>query len=148
MSRADPEKGRADDGLGAQLLALRDGLSDLEFNRIVTTQLLPSIYKLGIALIGLLVAHQVLQGWRSSILLGISWLLVFGPALFLACLTVWRITLEVILVLFRLLDIVENLQPVIHEISGHADEIVTDLPRIKFWKSWRRDPESPSESPL
>lgn len=121
-----------------QARELGQGLFDLDFQTIVTTRMVPTIYSLGILLTAVLTIYGIVTAFERSWPIGLSWLLLFGPALFLACLVSLRIALEVILVLFRLLVVVENLEPVVHKISGQTDEIATDLPRIQFWKSWRR----------
>ncbi len=136
MSTPDSER-HAD-----QARELLHGLFDLQFRSILTTRMVPTIYTLGILLSGLLTIYSVISAFERSWQSGIGWLLVFGPALFIACLVILRISLEVILVLFRLLVVVENLEPVVHKISGQTDEIVTDLPRIQFWKNWRRGMDS------
>lgn len=120
---------------GAELLS---GLFDLDFQTIVTTRMVPTIYRLGILLSGIFTLYCIVSGFSHSLMAGTAWLVLFGPALFIASLVTLRIGLEVILVLFRLAVTVENMDGVVNKIAGQTDEIVTDLPRIQFWKSWKR----------
>lgn len=136
--RSDQQRSQNDPPL-AQAKGLVAGLFDWEFQTIVTTRMVPTIYGLGVVLTVLFTAYLIVTAFQSSLLSGFAWLLLFGPAVLIAILVVLRISLEVILVLFRLAFLVENMEPLIHKISGQTDEIVTDLPRIQFWKSRKRD---------
>ncbi len=119
--------------------ALISGLRDLELQTIVTTRMVPTIYKLGIALTGVFVLYCVMSAFDHSVWAGVAWLVLFGPATFVALLVTLRISLEVILVLFRLAFSLERIEPLVHKIAGQTDEIATDLPRIQFWKTKKRD---------
>lgn len=124
-----------------QLQALLQGLFDWQFQRILTTRMVPAIYALGLALIAVLSLYFVLRATQESLLATALWLLLFGPALFIAGAVTLRISMEVILSLFRMARAVEELSVVVHTIGGQTQEIASDLPRIQFWRARRKPSE-------
>ena len=123
------------------------GLADWQFRSILTTRMLPTIYLLGIALSALASVSLIAHGFQGSFTSGMVWLLVLGPASFLALATLWRIILELCFAFFQLLYMLQNMSGVVDKISGQTDQIgdvveqvSTDLPRITFWRSRKRAP--------
>lgn len=114
------------------------GLFDFQFREMVTTRMLPTIYALGILLGLLLTLYLVVQAFQTSLLKGLVWVLLLGPAVFLALVAALRIGLEFLLAIFRLVLHVERLDEIAHRIQGQTEEIATDLPRIRFWRSFTR----------
>lgn len=126
---------------------LAHGLFDLQFQSIITTRMVPTIYALGLILAAVLTLAFVIRGFHESLLYGLMWLLLFGPALFVAVAVTLRISLEFILTLFRLAVAVEDLEESVQGIAGRTHEIAHDLPRIQFWKPRRRSTSDQSENP-
>jgi hypothetical protein len=118
--------------------SLLSGLFDLQFQTIVTTQMLPAIYGLAIALAGVASLYFVFWGFGHSWWMGTAWLLLFGPALFLAVIIAIRVTLEFVLTVFRIALFLETLGTQIDSIAAQTEEISDDLPRIQFWRSRRK----------
>jgi hypothetical protein len=114
------------------------GLSDVQFRQLLTPRMLPTIYVLGIALAAMLTLYLIVDGFRDGWLAGIVWLLLLGPAVFLALVGALRIGLEFLLAIFRLVLHVERLDEVAHTIQGQTEEIAEDLPRIQFWRAFTR----------
>ena len=126
---------------------LAQGLFDLQFQSIITTRMVPTIYMLGLILAAVLTLAFVIRSFHESLLYGLMWLLLFGPALFVAVAVILRISLEFILTLFRLAVAVEDLEQSVQGIAGRTHEIAHDLPRIQFWKPRRRSPPDEAKTP-
>ncbi len=122
---------RVDDGL--KLRELLRNLFDFEMREIVTTRMLPLIYRLAVIAMGALVLLGIASAFIQSFWLGLVWL-VFGPAVFLILVVVVRVFLEFVMAVFRMLVFIEILDRRTSAIEGHTEEVVQDLPRIKFWK--------------
>ncbi len=118
------------------------GLADVQFRQMLTPRMLPTIYLLGIVLAVMLTLYLIASGFRDSWRAGLLWLLVLGPAVFLALVGALRILLEFLLAIFRLVVHVERLDEVAHTIQGQTEEIAEDLPRIQFWRSFTRSRRS------
>lgn len=114
------------------------GLGDVQFRQLLTPRMLPTIYVLGIALSAMLTLYLIVHGFRDDWLTGLAWLLLLGPAVFLALVGALRIGLEFLLAIFRLVVHVERLDEVAHTIQGQTEEIAEDLPRIQFWRAFSR----------
>lgn len=114
-------------------------LFDLQMREIVTTRMLPIIYGLAIAGAALLSLYSILWGFSQSWVLGIGWLIVIGPALFLAVVTTVRVLLEFVMTVFRIACYMEVLGNQIEGISDQMEGIEEDLPRIQFWRSRKRN---------
>ncbi len=135
----NPDPERADwAGLSVDARRFVAGLSDFQFRSMVTPRMLPTIYLLGIVLSAILTLYLIASGFRSSALLGVLWLIVLGPATFLALVAALRIGMEFLLAIFRLVVHVERLDDVAHRIQGQTEEIAEDLPRIQFWRAFTR----------
>ncbi len=122
---------RVDDGL--KLRELLRNLFDFEMREIVTTRMLPLIYRLAVIAMGALVLLGIASAFIQSFWLGLVWL-VFGPIVFLILVVVVRVFLEFVMAVFRMLVFIEILDRRTSAIEGHTEEVVQDLPRIKFWK--------------
>lgn len=111
-----------------------DGLCDFEFREMFTPRVVPSLYLLGIVLAALVTLYSVMHGFRESLALGLAWLFVFGPALFLALVVAVRIGLEFLVSIFHLALHVEQVTRAAERIEGQTGEIHSELPRIRFWR--------------
>lgn len=133
---------QAGNPIRAEIQRFLQGLADLQFREMVAPQMLPTLYQFGILLSMILTVYLVICAFGRSTGAGVIWLLALGPALFLALVTGLRIGLEVLLAIFRLVVHVERLDEVAHQIQGQTEEIVEDLPRIKFWRAFTRPRKS------
>lgn len=126
-------------------LALRDllvNLFDFEMREVVTTRMLPLIYRVAIVALAAASLLGVATAFAQSFWLGVIWLVV-GPVIFLALIVVVRVMLEFVMAVFRMLVYIEILDRRTSTIEGYTEEVVHDLPRIQFWKmglSKRREP--------
>ena len=104
---------------------------DLEFRRLLTPRMLPTLFVLAIVASGLWVAAYAAQGFSHSLGEGLLRLLLIGPLAFLTMVTCARVALELCLAIFRL---------AVHasRMAGHTEDIAGGLPRITFWKTSRR----------
>jgi hypothetical protein len=118
------------------------GLTDMQFRQMLTPRMLPTIYLLGIVLAAMLTLYLIAHGFRDGWFTGLAWLLLLGPAVFLALVGALRIGLEIVLAIFRLVVHVERLDEVAHTIQGQTEEIAEDLPRIQFWRAFSRSRRS------
>lgn len=114
-------------------------LFDLQMREIVTTRMLPIVYALAITGAGLATGYSILWGFRQSWWMGLIWLLIAGPALFLVTVTAVRVFLEFVMTVFRIAFYLEALGNHIESIADQTEEIADDLPRIQFWRSRRRE---------
>jgi hypothetical protein len=117
-------------------IALRDllrNLFDFEMREIVTTRMLPLIYRVAVVAMAALVVLGVVTAFIQSVWMGLTWLL-FGPIVFLILVVVVRVFLEFVMAVFRMLVYIEILERRTSTIEGHTEEVVQDLPRIQFWK--------------
>ncbi|MEQ1439387.1 DUF4282 domain-containing protein [Fontimonas sp. SYSU GA230001] len=114
------------------------GLADVQFSEMLTPRLLPTIYGLGIVFAALLTLYRIAMGFRESWGQGVAWLVIVGPATFLAVVGALRIGLEFMLAIFRVVVHVERLDEIAHRIHGQTEEIAEDLPRIQFWRAFSR----------
>lgn len=108
-------------------------LADFEMSQIVTTRMLPLIYRFAVFGMAALVLLGIATAFTQSPWLGLTWL-VFGPMVFLILVVIVRVLLEFVMAVFRLLVLVETLDERTSTIELHTDEVVRDLPRIRFWK--------------
>lgn len=138
MTDRDRSHQDEDSGSGRDDLALRDLLAqllDLDMREIVTTRMLPLIYRFAVIAMGALVLLGIVTAFIQSPWMGLVWLL-FGPVVFAILVVVVRVFLEFVMAVFRLLVLVETLDRRTSTIELHTDEVVRDLPRIRFWK-WK-----------
>lgn len=134
----NPPSGNAPPGGGEKAgdIALRDllrNLFDFEMREIVTTRMLPLIYRFAVVSMGALVVLGVVTAFIQSLWMGLAWA-VFGPLVFLILVVVVRVFLEFVMAVFRMLVYIEILDRRTSTIEGHTEEVVQDLPRIQFWK--------------
>jgi fatty acid desaturase len=118
----------------AWFAAVRDflgGLFDLQFRKLLTPRMLPTLFMAAIAASAWAVLVYAAQGFAQSLGDGLLRLLVVGPVAFLALVTLARILLELCLAVFRI---------AVHasRMAGHTEDIASGLPRIQFWKPARR----------
>ena len=106
-------------------------LFDLQFRRLLTPRMLPTLFVLAIVASALWAAAYAAQGFSHSLGEGLLRLLLTGPLAFLTMVTCARVALELCLAIFRL---------AVHasRMAGHTEDIAGGLPRITFWKTTRR----------
>jgi hypothetical protein len=109
-------------------------LFDIEFRRLLTPRMLPTLFVFAIIASGLAVFGFVLEGFAVSTGSGLIRLLLTGPLAFLVLVVLARVALEFCLVLFRIAVHVNKM-------AGHTEEIAGGLPRIQFWKPTRKKGE-------
>jgi hypothetical protein len=129
------------DGL-AEILS---SLVDVQLQTIVTTKMAPAIYVLSCGgVIGINV-WLTANAFQQSLSFGLVWACAVMPVMVVAGLVIVRVSLEVILSIFRLvvnmelmMEQLQTLRGQTETIVGRTDEIVEDLPRIQFWRSRKR----------
>jgi len=132
--------------LGEFISEFVKALSDINFNHIVTTRILPTIYIAGIVFAALLALSLAVSSWGSnSWPARLIWSFVFSPMLFIGLVTIWRVVLELCLSIFEMTVIVRSLHTEIEKVSGVTDEIASDLPRIQFWKTRKQSNSSKNQ---
>lgn len=127
MSEPEVQFDDAAGSLRERLLDFGRGLLDLQFQRLMTPRLLPTIYVLAIAACAYAVIAYAIDGFTQSLQLGLFRLLIVAPVGFLVLVTAARMTLEFLMVVFR---IAVN----VSEMAGHTGDIASGLPRIQFWR--------------
>ncbi len=110
-------------------------LFDLEFRRLMTPRMMPTLYVFAIIASGLAAVGYVLQGFALSTDSGLIRLLLTGPLAFIVLVVMARVALEFCLAIFRIAVHVNKM-------AGHTEEIAGGLPRIQFWKPLRKKNES------
>lgn len=135
---APAETGEVAGGVGVQggdkaLGDLLRSLFDFDMREIVTTRMLPLIYRFAVVSMAALTILGVVTAFIQSLWLGLAWLL-FGPVVFLMLVVAVRVFLEFVMAVFRMLVYIEILDRRTSTIQGHTEEVVQDLPRIQFWK--------------
>jgi hypothetical protein len=115
-------------------------LFDVQMREIISSRMLPLIYTLLLLLDAIGVAYLTLSALLRSLLDGLIWLLAVGPALFLAVMIATRVVLELVMAAFRIAVRVEQMQATTQNIAG-STEVLSDLPRITFWRGLRGKPE-------
>jgi hypothetical protein len=106
-------------------------LFDLEFRRLLTPRMLPTLIGFAIIASALAVVGYVLEGFALSTGSGLIRLFLTGPLAFLVLVVLARVALEFCLAIFRIAVHVNKM-------AGHTEEIAGGLPRIQFWKPARR----------
>ena len=128
-----PTEGEIDASSEISLRGLLRNLFDFEMREIVTTRMLPLIYRFAVMAMAALVMLGVVTAFIQSLWMGLVWL-VFGPVVFLILVVAVRVLLEFVMAVFRMLVYIEILDRRTQTIEGHTEEVVQDLPRIQFWK--------------
>jgi hypothetical protein len=132
--------------LGEFISEFAKALSDINFNHIVTTRMLPTIYVAGIIFAALLALSLAVSSWESnSWPARLIWSFIFSPMLFIGLVTIWRVILELCLSIFEMTVVVRSLHTELEKVSGVTDEIATDLPRIQFWKTRKQSNSSKNQ---
>lgn len=137
-----PATGSGTGGEWTEEIVYRDllrSLFDFEMREIITTRMLPLIYRFAVLAMAAIVALGVVTAFVRSLWLGLAWL-VLGPVVFMILVVIVRVFLEFVMAVFRMLVYIEILDRRTSTIQGHTEEVVQDLPRIQFWKSFRRRP--------
>jgi hypothetical protein len=124
-------------GIAAAAEALR-AVFDPRFERYATTRVVPMLFVLGVGLAAVSALYMVASAFADGPLKGLLWLLLLGPAQFVALSILIRILLELCLAIFRLASAIEDIIAIANRIEGQAGDIAADLPRIQFWKPRRR----------
>lgn len=113
-------------------------LADVQFQQIVTTRMLPTLYICGIIFAGIAASYLVASTWtENSWPARIAWCGIFAPALFMASVVAWRIILELCFSFFQIVIYVRELHDEVQRVAGTTVDIATDLPRIQFWRSYK-----------
>ena len=136
---------KTDESIGG-VRDLVQGLLDFEFRTVVTTRLLPIVYRVAVTAIGIGVVWEIAQAFAISWIRGVLWLSILGPAVFLGLVTAVRVFLEFVISIFRVAVHVEYVSRRMVDIADQTEEIASDLPRIQFWR-WGRRREERSEQP-
>lgn len=112
--------------------------ADVQFNQIITTRMLPTLYVFGIVFAAIAALYLVVDSWtENSWFARIAWCGLFAPALFCASVIAWRIILELCFSFFQLVIYVRELHDEVQRVAGTTVDIATDLPRIQFWRSYK-----------
>lgn len=119
-------------------------LLNFKFDKYMIVQVLPGVY--GILLVALLlsIATATVLAFMQSIWLGIGFLILPAPLIFLVAASVLRALLEFYLVVFRIakhVDELVGLRDTVDRLSGisdSVDEMVSITRRIPFWKAMSR----------
>ena len=93
------------DGEGIGFLA---ALFDFSFSRFVSTKLVVVAYIFSLMLVLFGVVYSVVMSFSSSFWSGI-WSLIFAPVVFVVVLTLIRVWLEFVVVVFRIADHVHKI---------------------------------------
>jgi hypothetical protein len=115
-------------------------LFDVQMREIITSRMLPLIYACLLVLDAIGATYLTLSAFLRSLIDGLMWLVAVGPALFLAVMITIRVVLELVMAAFRIAVRVEQMQATTQNIAG-STEVLSDLPRITFWRGLRGKPE-------
>jgi hypothetical protein len=85
-------------------------LFDFSFSRFVSPRIMKFLYGLSMIFAGLMAIFLIIVGFETSMWFGIFALLIGAPLLFLLTVISNRIVLELILVIFRMADCIENIR--------------------------------------
>jgi len=85
-------------------------LFDFSFSRFVSPRIMKFLYGLSMIFAGLMALFLIIVGFQTSMWFGIFALLIGAPLLFLLTVISNRIVLELILVIFRMADCMENIR--------------------------------------
>lgn len=132
-------------------------LLNFRFDKYMIVQVLPGVYGMLLVALLLSIATATVLAFMKNIWLGIGFLILPAPLIFLVVASILRALLEFYLVVFRIakhVDELVGLRDTVDRLSGisdSVDEMVSITRRIPFWKamSRRRDrrvvPERRSE---
>lgn len=77
-------------------------LFDFSFRRFVTPKVIRILFGLAVLLILVFTVLMIINNFRDSVALGIITLIIIGPLYFIVTVTITRIVLEIVMVLFRI----------------------------------------------
>lgn len=86
---------------------------------------------------------MIFWAFEQSLISGLVWPGLLGPAMFLALIVTIRVLLEFVLTVFRIAFFLESLGGQVESIAGQAEDIHEDLPRIRFWNKPRMNGRPP-----
>jgi len=84
-------------------------LFDFSFKSLVTERLIKVLYGLAILGAGLLSLSMAVTAFRGSTLVGLGMLILVAPLVFLLAVLYARVALEIIIVVFRMSDLLEEI---------------------------------------
>jgi hypothetical protein len=103
-------------------------LFDFSFSQFISPRIIKFLYSLSMILAGLMALFLIIIGFETSIWFGIFALLIGAPLLFLLTVISNRVVLELILVIYRLADCMENMRLIdMEERSESRDGILWNL---------------------
>ena len=119
-------------------------LLNFKFDKYMIVQVLPGVY--GILLVALVfsILTAAVLAFMKSIWLGIGFLILPAPLIFLVVASILRALLEFYLVVFRISEHVDELvglRDTVDRLSGISDtvdDMVSLTRRIPFWKAMSR----------
>ncbi len=79
-------------------------LFDLSFSSLVTTKIIKVLYVLALIVIGLGALALIITGFADSVTSGVLMLVIVAPLFALLYVVYTRVILEVVIVLFRILE--------------------------------------------
>jgi hypothetical protein len=112
-------------------------LFDVQMRSIISTRMLPHIYAVGMIVGTVFTLYLVFAAFERSLLDGLPWLALLGPALLLAWIIFVCIVLELVNAVFRILVRLERVESTAADIAGRT-EVLEDLPRITFWRGFSK----------
>ncbi len=127
---------RGPQGIATNARTLLSGLFDFQFRTIITTQMMPIIYGMAVLLSALAAVYYTVWAFGESWWMGLIWLILVGPALFIALITSVRVVLEFVLTVFNISCYVDAMAGQVEGIAEQTEDISGSLPRIKFWRSF------------
>ena len=83
-------------------------LFDFSFSEFVTTKIIKVIYGIGVLFAGIVAIAFIVKGFNASAFLGILALIV-SPVVFIIYIILIRVWLEVVIVLFKISEDVQNM---------------------------------------
>jgi hypothetical protein len=93
-------------------ISFLQALFDFSFKKSISPKILKFLYGLSIILASLMALSLIIVGFESSMWIGILALLIGAPLLFLFMVISNRVVLELILVIYRIADSMENIKRV------------------------------------
>jgi hypothetical protein len=85
-------------------------LFDVGFNSFVTPKIVKAVYVLVMILTGLWELALAVAAFKLNIVLGIIVLFILGPVFFVVYLALWRMVLELVMVIFRIAEDVRSIR--------------------------------------
>jgi hypothetical protein len=86
-------------------------LFDFSFDQLVSLRMMRFLYSLSIIFAGLMALFFIIVGFDASVWFGIFALLIGAPLIFLLTVVSSRVLLEMMLVIFRMADHMDNIGP-------------------------------------